>query len=157
MARSAQVLKLSHRHEAIMNFMLENPEVSKGDIAAHFGVTPAWLSVVINSDAFQHELRQRQDAIFGDTRLSIRDKMTGLADRAAERLLEEVDNMSIRDLQSSADLALKAIGLGARRESFGSVHVTQINMGSVSPEQLAEARSRIGAPALEASVVAEQE
>ena len=64
MAKSVQIQKMSARHEAILQFMIANPTMKMSKVAAHFGVTGAWLSTIIWSDAFQNQLARRHDELF---------------------------------------------------------------------------------------------
>ncbi len=53
------------RHQAIMDLIIAQPQMTKGEIAAALGYTQAWLSTLISSDAFQLELGIRR-ARFSD-------------------------------------------------------------------------------------------
>lgn len=114
MAESAQIQKVSPRHEAILNYLIANPTVKKAEVAAQFGVSQAWLSTIIHSDAFQAKLRARQEEVFEVAVLSgIEDKLLGVAHQAAERLGELLplqDN--VRDISDTMDKALKSLGYG---------------------------------------------
>ena len=150
MARSAQVQKLSHRHEAVLHFMLANPIVPKGEIALRFGVTQAWLSTVINSHAFQEALANYTDVAFHETVLPLREKMMIAADRALDRLNELVPvETSLDVVRKTADSVLAACGYGAPQvgreapSQFNQQNNTYI-FGNASPEVLARARARIG-------------
>ena len=64
MSASASIQKVSHKHEAILNFLLANPTLQMGEVAVHFGVSFPWLSTIVHSHAFQDQLKRRQDQVF---------------------------------------------------------------------------------------------
>lgn len=155
---SPGIQKVSIKHEEIMNFMLANPTRKLQDVARHFGITPAWLSCVIHSEAFQARLAERKDAIFNETVLPLKEKMTVVAHQVLDTLVERVPTMSDKDLNNLADQTLEKLGFGSKgfqgaapSGTPGTVNVT-FNLRS----ELEEARSLIGArpsrPALEVLV-----
>lgn len=145
-----QIRKLSHKHQAILMFMLEHPEMKLGLVAKHFEVSQPWLSVVVNSDAFQAQLAYHQEEMFSDIRTDLRAKFRGMANMAADNLLKHVDDMGVRELQTTAELALKACGFTAdtsnARDGGGNHNVVNvINLpAGVTREQLSGARALIG-------------
>lgn len=54
-----ELKKLNYRHEAILIWLLENPDRKLGDCARELNYTQAWLSTVINSDMFQELYKRR--------------------------------------------------------------------------------------------------
>lgn len=52
--------KLNFSHVAIARWLLENPNKNLGECATHFGYTRSWLSIIVNSDAFQAHYRDLQ-------------------------------------------------------------------------------------------------
>lgn len=141
-----QIGKVSHKHEAILNWMLLNPEQPLYRCAQEFGVTQAWLSVVINSDLFQQRLAERQDGVFEGTVLTLRQKLAGVAECAVERLGEKVSQSNDPAfLLQAADKTLKALGYGGggNATSQGNVSATQNNFFFVDKGTLGEARKRM--------------
>ena len=95
MAESAGVLALSHTHEAVMNWMLMNPDKPLRACADHFGYTQSWLSTLIHSDIFQAKLAERQEGIRARIADSIPQKMRMAVDVGLEKLatkLEETED-----------------------------------------------------------------
>lgn len=155
---SPGIQKVSIKHEEIMNFMLMHPTRKLQDVARHFGITPAWLSCVIHSEAFQARLAERKDEVFNETVLPIKEKMMVVAHQALDTLVERVPLMSDKDLNNLADSTLDKLGFGSKGlqpatppGTPGTVNVT-FNLRS----ELDEARRLIGArpsrPALEVLV-----
>jgi hypothetical protein len=94
--------------------MIANPTASQGQIAVEFGYTQSWLSIIINSDAFQTQLRKRQDEAFDGTVLAtLRDKITGTAHFAIEKLATRLETENdTRVIKDSAEMLLKSLGYG---------------------------------------------
>src|SRR3990172_12862929 len=63
MAESAQIDRVSYTHEAVVDWLLTNPEKALKECAEHFGYTQPWLSTVIHSDAFQVYYSQRRASL----------------------------------------------------------------------------------------------
>lgn len=114
MAESAQVLKISHLHDQLMDFMIARPTAKLRDVAEHFQRTQAWVSTIIHSDVFQAKLRERQDQVFGEIALTVRDRIVGLANSSLELLAERVEAGKIKngDLVRTTDSMLSKMGFG---------------------------------------------
>jgi len=110
-----QLQDLSYRHEAILDWMLLNPDKSQNDCARALGYSVAWLSVVVNSDLFQARLamlhqEKREHGIF-----TIAEKLAGLADLAIEKTIKSVEvSADPGFVLSAAEVALKRLGYGAK-------------------------------------------
>jgi hypothetical protein len=151
--------ELAPVHIQIMDYILANPDKNYGDVAAHFGYTPGWLSQIIHADAFQALLAEKQVDLFSDVRLTIKDRVTGLAHESLKRLVEKLPTEQDTDkVANVADIALKALGFGGKAATPAGAGIT-INGGNVivSPVDagtLAEARQLMhrAAPALPATL-----
>lgn len=143
------IQKLSHKHIAIMDFMLANPTIPMGVVASEFGVSAPWLSTIVWSDAFQYELIQKAETMFEDSVLMpLGDKIKALAHRTLDKLQEQVETSN--DLRTLADIGNKTLdrlGYTANTPApaNGTTHNTQvININGVSKESLDTARGLIG-------------
>lgn len=137
-----EIQKVSHSHEAIILWLLENPDRPLRECAAIFGYTQPWLSTVIHSDAFQEQLRLRQNEMMVLTGRDIRHKMEAAADIALEGLTRKLENTEDGDfLLDATDKLLARMGHGpatARNPApvtNNTMHIT------VSSGDLAEARA----------------
>ena len=147
MSASAELQKVSFTHEAIILWLLENPHRSLRDCAAYFDYTPAWLSTVIHSDAFQEQLRKRQDELATLTGQDIRKKLNVAADIALEgltRQLETTQNPGF--LLDATDKLLHRMGYApaSARNPGGNITSQTTNIQNnitVSATDLAEARA----------------
>jgi hypothetical protein len=139
---SPTIARLSIRHDAILNFLIANPMMKMGDVARYFNVTPTWLSIIMNSDAFRERLAARQDAIFSSVTVPLRARVEGLAHRALDRMadsIEHVDDHS--ELRETADMLLHRLGYAPRTGAAAApTTATQINISMSDPALLAEAR-----------------
>lgn len=135
---------VSHTHDQIIDWLIANPWEPMSVCAAMFGYTQPWLSTLIHSDLFQAKLRERQDQVFGEVALTVRDRITALAHDSLKRLQEKVAGCeNVDQLVSASELAVKALGFGPA-PGRPSVQVTvnqQTNV--VSKDVLAEARARM--------------
>lgn len=143
MAESASIKKVSIKHEAILQYLLAHPTWRLQDVAAVFEVTPTWLSIIINSDSFQHRLSQCQGVIFDETIVPIRARLEALAHLSIERLSERIESShDIKELRETAKMTLANLGYGT---PAAQIQQTQniINIHH-SREELKSARRLIG-------------
>ena len=104
------IAKIRYTHDAVIDMIIANPAVSQNDLAAEFGFSVSWMSIIINSDAFQNRLAERK-AILVDPRLaaSIEDRLDVLAKRSLDKLLDRIDQnnpISTTDLVRIATLGV---------------------------------------------------
>ena len=143
-----EIAKISFSHEAIINWLVLNPEKQLRDCAAYFGYTQAWLSTIIHSDIFQAKLRARQDEVFGEIVEGIPEKLRALADVSIEKLTQQVEQFdSPRLAMDACSLALKSLGYGAPAPRGPVVQNVQNNF-QVSAEDLANIRQKMLAQSL---------
>jgi hypothetical protein len=137
-----QIRRLNHRHEGVLRWLLANPNRPLGDCAKELGYTPAWLSTVIHSQAFQAELRTRQILLYGEASLEIRDKLVGAAHLALDKIIESIPVQPPQFALDASKEVLKSLGYTAPRHNQPP-HQTNIQVnvgGGVSPEELQQAR-----------------
>lgn len=131
--------KVRYTHEALLQFLLANPTVSQGQLAKEFGFTQAWISIIINSDAFQYKLKQRQDEMFKDAVIiTLRDKMVGTAHLALDKLGQKLEiAQDINDISDAADMLLRNMGYGNKT---APAPIIQNNVFIANRAALAESR-----------------
>ncbi len=148
MAKSAQIKKVSIKHEEIMNFMLANPILPVGEVAAHFGVTFPWLSTIIHSDAFQDRLKKKQEELFDCAVLqTVPEKVEAATQVTLDAYLEKVPTLTADQLISAQDKLLNRLGYGTKNGNgltIGANSQVNVQMNQVSGDILKEARDRIG-------------
>lgn len=140
-----QVLRLSNRHEAILEYMIANPTRKLGEVAAEFDVTPAWLSVLIHSDTFQEQLRKKRDEVFHPAALTLQERLTGMAHLALDKLGEEIDNGKVSPalLLETSNSVLDRLGYGTKPAGNGGGN-TNVFFGAIPSTVLHDARQTFG-------------
>ena len=144
---AVQLSNIRLRHQAIADWLIANPDRSQGECAAAFGITQAWLSVVVNSDIFREYLQSRLNEVSTPVMYSLREKLMGVAHRAVEKLGNCVDNSQDPEyILAAADKALHRLGYAPTRgpavQVNGPVTAQQNNVYVVDRETLDGARRR---------------
>lgn len=139
--------QISYSHEALVNWLLVNPDRPLRDAAAYFGYTQAWLSTIIHSDVFQAKLLQRQNAVFASIAADLPAKLGAAAHIALERMTEKLTTTDDpRYLLDATDKLLHRMGYApaAARNPIAAPVIqtnTQINNFTVSAADLSTARA----------------
>lgn len=154
MSATEPVVDLKPRHEAIIDFMVLNPWVPLGEVALAFSCSPAWLSTLMRGDLFKARLAERQDIALHTGLTTTEDRLEALATRSLERLLDRIETeQDTSKLNKVAETALRATGY-IKTQGTPAVHNQVVVLGSVTPDQLAQAREaarlRFQPPSLEA-------
>ena len=111
------IAKVRYSHDAMIDQIVANPAVSQNQLAAVFGYTPAWVSLVMSSDAFKERLAARKEELVDPViRASLEERFKALVTRSLEVLQEKLalpsstipDNLALR----AAELGAKALGIG---------------------------------------------
>jgi hypothetical protein len=146
---SSRALKdgVTYRHERIIDFMLSNPQMRKGEIAAALGFTQAWFSTITASDAFKAEYQRRRadynerlaegvvSDLYEQTQLAAKRILAELADpECAPGFALEVQGRALNHL---------GFGDGKARPTAGGASVVVNVASGVDPTLLAQARHRL--------------
>lgn len=123
------IAKLRYSHEAMIEMIVADPAIHQNELCRRFGMTPSWISTVINSDAFQVKLHERMGEVWGEMAVSMSDQFKGLMARSMEILRAKLDShhtvvpdqLALRTLE----LTSRAAGYGARDTTTVNVNVTQ--------------------------------
>ncbi len=124
------IRKINYSHDGMINLLIGNRGISQNAIAAHFGYSASWVSMVMSSDAFKARLAERAAEIEDPTlRASVQEHLSGVLHRSLLLLQEKLkvenppDNLVLRSLELSS----RALGYGARETQAPptpvSVHV----------------------------------
>ena len=109
--------RVRYSHEAMADMLIADPTITQNSIAAYFGRTPTWISIVINSDAFQAFYSARKaELIDPELVATVRERLQALTVRSLQVLQEKM--MRPAD-QIPDNLALKAAELGAKGLGLG--------------------------------------
>lgn len=111
------VPKMRYTHEGMADLILENPWISQNQLAAHFGYSPAWVSTIITSDAFQAILASRRaELVDPELRLTLQERFQAMTTQSLrvlqEKLAKPADQVSDQLALRAAELGAKALGLG---------------------------------------------
>jgi hypothetical protein len=159
----AQIIRLNHTHEAVLNWLVLNPDRNLRECADHFGYSQSWLSQLVHSDLFQHALREKQLAISVCIADSIPQKLRRAADIAVEKLADKLETTEDPEfILDATDKILHRLGYAPQsaRNPGGSPHsgpVGQQNNFFITAGELTAARelmqSVAAQPALEGEAV----
>lgn len=120
--------KVRYSHEALADMILANPTMTQIELAAVFGRSPAWVSYLIASEAFQLQLSKRRDELVNPLiTASVEDRLKGLASRSIDLLMEKLNEEPKVDPITgettggpNAALALKTLEIGAKALGYGA-------------------------------------
>jgi len=113
--------KLNYTHEDCIDAILANPAVTQNALAARYGYTPAWISLIINSDAFQAALAKRRDEVISpDLRATVEERFRALITESQRVLHEKLlaPNCPPGLALGVLGTASKALGYGAREQTL---------------------------------------
>jgi hypothetical protein len=144
----ADIQRISHTHEAVINWLVLNPEKSMRECADVFGYTQAWLSTLVHSDIFQMALRERQEAVAARVTQSIPQKLRMCTEVALDKLANAIEQSEDPEfLLDAADRTLHRMGFAPQsaRNPAGSPAqqgstVTNNNLFVLGEADLHEAR-----------------
>lgn len=118
-----QIAKVRYTHDAMIDLVIANPQISQNEIAAHFGYTPSWVSTVFASDAFQARLAERKgDLVDPFIRQTVEERMRALVLQSITLLHEKLEQPGI-----SADIALEAFKASTKALGYGARPAVNIN------------------------------
>jgi hypothetical protein len=87
-----EIASVRYTHDGIIDEIIAFPAISQGELASRFGYTQSWMSIIINSDAFQERLAERKgELVDPKIRASVSDRLDALARRSLDKLLERLD------------------------------------------------------------------
>jgi hypothetical protein len=111
------IAKVRYTHDGMVDLIVANPMISQNELAAYFGYSPSWISVVLNSDVVQTKLAARRAELIDPMiRATLEEKFKGVVSRSLDLLMEKLDKPAnaIPDslVLKAAELGIKATGMG---------------------------------------------
>lgn len=110
------IASVSYKHEAMIEQILAQPELTQKKLAEIFGLTEGWVSRVVNSDAFQVRLAEKRQALTDPAiARTMNERLEGFAHQAVElvqKKLEQTDSAAYA--LEALGLATKALGMGVK-------------------------------------------
>lgn len=125
------IARVRYSHDAMIDLLIAEPTVSQRKLAEIFDRTETWVSLVVNSDAFQARLAERRAELVDPAIMaSIQERLQAVASASLEKLHEKLLNPAAVHtddfLFKSAELATKALGYGARTQNQGGTNVAVV-------------------------------
>jgi hypothetical protein len=112
--------KVRYTHEAMIDFIIENPGVSQDHLAAHFGFTPSWISNILASDSFQTAMARRKEEVVDPyLKASIEERFRALVIKSLDVLQAKLEAPVVSDQVAlrAAELGAKALGIGGHAQA----------------------------------------
>lgn len=108
------IAHVNYSHDAMIDLILAQPDISQGKLAEMFGYTSGWISRVIASDAFQARMDERKAQLV-DPQIAkqMNERLEGLATQSLEIVSKKLEEAN------SAQYALEALGLSAKALGYG--------------------------------------
>lgn len=107
--------KIRYTHQAMIDLIIQHPELSQNQIAAQFGYTSSWLSNIMASDAFQEALAARREEVVDPIlRATLQERTKALYLQSLAVLQAKLDSPTVSDkvALAAAELGAKSLGLG---------------------------------------------
>lgn len=116
LTQSLAPAKLRPWHEAIIDMWLVEPQLTQNEICARLGKTPAWVSIIVNGDAFKHAMAERKAEILDpQVRASVEDRLKSVVSLAADKLADRIalGTVGNKELIAAIGVGTKGLGMGA--------------------------------------------
>lgn len=111
------IAKVGYSHIGMIDMILAHPGISQNKLAAHFGVTPSWISQIITSDAFQVALANRRKEIVDPLLIAtVEQNFSALVARSQDILMEKLNK---RSDEIPDQLALRTLEIAGRAAGYG--------------------------------------
>lgn len=135
----------SYRHDAIIDLMIACPNLRQNDIAAQLGYTPAYLSTIISSDAFQMKLRLRRSEYEAGLDQSAMERLHELDEKATAIIATELAKADADpQFALSVKKTVQTNMTGARGNQRAPAQTTVIaNNAQINQNVLARAREKM--------------
>lgn len=150
--------RLNHRHDAIIEWLLANPDKGQGECAVVIGMSATHMSIIVNSDMFKARYAERAKEVHDFTQFSIHDKLTGIAHAALDKLAEKLDDVDDPQfLLSASDKLLHRLGFAPQAQTSVHVHGNgPVQVNTVDRSVIEDAR-RLRDRALSVEIVDEDD
>ena len=137
--------KMREWHSQLLDWLIANPRATLTDTASQFDVSTSWISIVKNSDAFQAAYATRRADITSEVCSTVRERTEAMVETSLDvmttRIQDARHNIPLDKVQDALSLGAEMLGI-THRTAPAQAPSTQVNIGLVDPEALAEARRR---------------
>ena len=105
--------KIRYTHDAVIEEILANPSISQNELSQIFGFTPSWMSICINSDAFQDRLAERKAELTDpQLRATINERLDAIARRSLDRIMDRLDSPVHGSIKTADLVSIARLGVG---------------------------------------------
>jgi len=111
--------KIRFTHDAVIDEIIVNPSIAQGELAARFGYSQTWMSIIINSDAFKERLEARKaELVDPKIKASVEERLEAISLRSLEKIMDRLDRPGdgIKTLEL---VAIAKLGVGDKNLSRG--------------------------------------
>ena len=114
------IAQVSYSHDAMIDLVIANPQISQNELAKHFGYTAPWISRIFNSDAFLARLAVRKGDIVDPSLVAtVDEKLRAAASLSLDVVVEKLALTRSADLATKVmDISTRALGYGARSQNL---------------------------------------
>lgn len=107
-------------HEMVIDLWLLDPLLTQREIAAKLGKTEAWLSILINNDAFRAKYAERKgELVDPEIAARVEERLTAVTNKASEELLKRLSvapgAFSVKELNQTLASSTRALGMGVAK------------------------------------------
>ena len=110
--------KVRYTHTDMIDFIIANPTISQGALAARYGYSQGWISNVMASDAWQAAMAARRDEIVDPAlKATMEERFRGLTILSLQRLQQKLEAPQVSDqvVLRAVELGAKALGIGGNQ------------------------------------------
>lgn len=105
----------NYSHAAMVQLIIQHPELNHAQLAANFGRTAGWFASILASSSFQEALAPYKHAIADPSITATMDeRLQGLAIRSLIVIQSKMDSKGVADavVLEAAKIGIKGLGLG---------------------------------------------
>lgn len=154
---SYEIKKVSITHDAIIDFVITQPQSTYREIAGAFGYTPEGIGIICRSDSFKARLEARKGELVDPIiKQSVEERLTGLAHASIDILQRKLATSDDPKLALAAlDASTKAAGYGARSGAVGGgvTFVVQLPGPAATSQDWAAKFGKVLVPSLDTPIL----
>ena len=107
------IKKISYTHDAMIDLILQQPNVTSVELAELFGYSPSWIARILVADSFQARLAQRKSALVDPiVARSLNDRLRAVALRSMDVIEEKLAaEPSAQYAMDALELATQGLGV----------------------------------------------
>ena len=125
------IKKVGYSHEAVIETILANPGITQRELARKFEYSEAWLSQVINSDAFRERLAaKKEDVVDPVLRMSLEERIRGMADLSLKVIMEKLEEAKGVPGLTGMNPAIRAFEHSTRALGYGAGAGAKVNVST---------------------------